>query len=183
MSGKGLSEMGVCYMWSIAANISSIVTCFLFVLYIIGHIWKAVVTLHTKYEKFEIHELTENEETEEHDNAILLDNVGEQFTISSSYGIRNIKMYEVLCEIKNDGEYKLLSKNLKAVYSNLNVNETLYIKCDLGEVMPRIQLEIERADYTKVTCFLGTSGKTGCIAAYDYSFKMTFKSFLYYLCI
>lgn len=170
-------------MWSIVANISSIVTCFLFVLYIIGHIWKAVVTRHTKYEKFEIQELTKNEDIEEYDNAILLDNIGELFTLSSSYGIRNIKVYKVLCEIRNDGEYKLLSKDLKAVYSDLNINEILYIKCDLGEVMPRIQLEIERADYTKVTCFLGTSGKTGHIVAYDYSFKVTFKSFLYYLCI
>ena len=41
-------------MWQIVSNISSIVTCILFVLYVIGHIWKVVVTQNTRYEKFKV---------------------------------------------------------------------------------------------------------------------------------
>lgn len=170
-------------MWSTVGNISAIVTCFLFILYIIGHIWKAFITRHTKFEKFQIQELNENDDLEGYDNILIVDNIGETFSLSSSYGIRNIKIYEVSCGIGNDGKIEIQSKKLREVYPQLDICEPLYIRCDMGELMPRIQLEIERADYTKVTCFLGTSGKNGHMIAYEYSFKMTLKSFLYYLCI
>lgn len=163
------------------SNISAIVTCFLFVLYIIGHIWKIFITKNKKYERFQIQELDDPNEMEDYDNILMVDDIGEFFSLSSSYGIKNIKVYEVLCEFEND-DIKIMSQNLKITYANLDENETLYIRCDLGEVMPKIQFEIERADYTKVTFFLVTSGKTGNILATDYSFKMTIKSFLYYLC-
>lgn len=166
------------------SNISAIVTCFLFILYIIGHIWKISITKNKKFEKFQIQEfndLDEDDEMEGYDNILMVDNIGEVFSLSSSYGIRSIKVYEVSCEFENN-DLKIKSKNLKITYPNLDTNESLYIKCDLGEIMPKIQFEIERTDYTKVTFFVAVSGKTGNVISFGYSFKMTLKSFLYYLC-
>ena len=168
------------------SDISAIVTCFLFVLYIIGHIWKIFITKHTKFEKFEIQKfsgLDECNEMEDYDKVLMVDDIGEVFSLSSSYGIRSIKVYEVSYEFENDNNLKLKSKKLKSTYPNLDIDETLYIRCDLGEIMPKIQFEIERTDYTKVLFALTMSGKTGNILAFDYSFRMTLKSFFYYLCV
>ena len=117
-----------------------------------------------------------------------MDEIGETFSLSSVYGIRNIKIYNVVYDFDDKGELLLKSKELRTTYDNLNVNEELYIQCDLGECMPIVQFEIERADYTKVIFDLMQSGKTGNIltnniTSKNYRFKMTFKSFLYYLCI
>lgn len=172
-------------MWQTISNISAIVTCFLFVLYIVGHIWKVIVTRQTKYEKFEVQRF---ENDDEYDNVLILDEVGATFSLSSVYGIRNIKIYNVEYDYDDNGNMFLKSKKLRTTYENLNVNEELYIKCNLGEFVPIVQFEIERADYTKVTFDLIESGKTGNIltgniTSKNYGFKMTFKSFLYYLCI
>ena len=172
-------------MWQTISNISAIVTCFLFILYIVGHIWKVIVTRQTKYEKFEVQRF---ENDDEYDNVLILDEVGATFSLSSVYGIRNIKIYNVEYNYDDNGNIFLKSKELRTTYENLNVNEELYIKCNLGEFVPIVQFEIERADYTKVTFDLIENGKTGNILtgniiSKNYGFKMTFKSFLYYLCI
>ena len=169
------------------SNISAIVTCILFILYIIGRIWKAVVTMQSKYEKFQVQPLETND-IEKFDNIIRINEVGQIFSLSSIYGIRNINIYEVLYDLNKSGNDLLKSKKLLKTYKNLNVNEELYIQADLGEYVPRIQFEIERVDYTKVKFDLTTSGRTGNIItdnfiSKNYGFNMTFKSLLYYLCV
>lgn len=168
-------------MWQIISNVSSIVTCLLFVLYVIGHIWKVIVTKNMRYEKFKVLPYDSSIDIDDYDNTILIDDIGEQFSISSSYGIRNINIYKVNCTINDDGSTTLVSKELKSTYRGLNINDTLYVRCDLGELIPTTQIEIERMDYTKVTFELFTSGKTGNILVSNYQFKMTLKSFIYYL--
>lgn len=168
-------------MWHIISNISSIVTCTLFVFYIIGHIWKVLVTKNTRYEKFKI--LPYNSNSNIDDNVVIIDDVGEEFSISSIYGIRNIEVYKVAYELNDSGSTSLVFKELKSTYKNLNINDTLYVRCDLGECIPTTQITIERMDYTKVTFELYSSGKTGNILVSNYNFKMTIQSLIYYLCI
>ena len=79
-------------------------------------------------------------------------------------------------------EEKERTKTLVKSYSNLKTDE-LFIKCDLGEVVPTTQIEIIRSDYTIVLFELYTSGKDGHIITSDYKYILTIKSFLYYLCI
>lgn len=170
-------------MWQIISNTASIVTCLLFVFYIVGHIWKVVVTKNTRYEKFNILPYNSDFDIENNDNVIIVDDIGEEFSIFSAYGIRNIKIYRVNYELNDNGSITLISKELHSVYKGLNIDEKLYIRCYLGEVIPTTQIEIERMDYTKVTFEIYTSGKTGHILVNSYKFKMTIRSFIYALCI
>ncbi len=175
-------------MWQTISNVSAVVTCFLFILYIIGHIWKVIITRQTRFEKFQIQRFESEDEMAEHDKVLILDRVGEVFSLSSEYGIRNVTVYHVEYDFDNEGKPYLKSKRVKDTYGKLGVNEQLFIRCNLGEVMSIIQFEIERADYTKVTFDVTTSGKTGNIIINNildknYKFQMTFKSFLYYLCV
>ena len=114
---------------------------------------------------------------------VIIDDIGEEFSISSPYGIKNIEIYKVIYEIGDNGSLTLISKELKSTFKDLNINDTLYIRCDLGECVPTTQITIERMDYTKVTFELYSSGKTGNILVSNYNFKMTIRSLIYYLCV
>ena len=170
-------------MWQIVSNISSIVTCILFVLYVIGHIWKVVVTQNTRYEKFKVVPYNSDFDIDGNDNVVIIDDIGEEFSISSTCGIRNIEIYKVNYEFGDSGSISLISKELKSTYKDLNINDALYVRCDLGECIPTTQITIERMDYTKVTFELYSSGKTGNIRVSNYNFKMTIRSLIYYLCV
>lgn len=170
-------------MWDIISNVSSIITCALFVLYVIGHVWKVIVTKNTRYEKFKVVPYNSDFNIDDNDNVVIIDNIGEEFAISSVYGIRNIEIYKVNYEPSDNGSLSLISKELKSAYKGLNINDTLYVRCDLGECVPTTQITIERMDYTKVTFELYSSGKTGSILASNYNFKMTIRSLIYYLCV
>ena len=170
-------------MWQIVSNISSIVTCILFVLYVIGHIWKVVVTQNTRYEKFKVVPYNSDFDIDGNDNVVIIDDIGEEFSISSTYGIRNIEIYKVNYEFGDSGSISLIYKELKSTYKDLNINDALYVRCDLGECIPTTQITIERMDYTKVTFELYSSGKTGNIRVSNYNLKMTIRSLIYYLCV
>lgn len=112
-----------------------------------------------------------------------MDDVGEEFSISSTYGIRNIEIYKVTYELSDNGSTSLILKELKSTYKGLNINDTLYVRCDLGECMPTTQITIERMDYTKVTFELYSSENTRNILVSNYNFKMAIRSLIYYLCV
>lgn len=170
-------------MWQIISNISSIITCTLFIFYMIGHVWKVFVTKDTRYEKFNVLPYNSDFDINDNDHVIIIDEIGEEFSISSTYGIKNIEIYKVNYELDDNGSATLTSKELKSTYKNLNINETLYVRCDLGEALPTTQITIERMDYNKVTFELYSSGKTGNIIQSNYTFKMTLRGFIYYLCV
>lgn len=72
-------------MWQIISNISSIITCTLFILYIIGHIWKVFVTKNTRYEKFKVVPFNSDFDIDDTDNVVIIDDIGEEFSISANY--------------------------------------------------------------------------------------------------
>ena len=75
------------------------------------------------------------------------------------------------------------TKQLKSTYKDLNINETLYVRCNLGECISTTQITIERMNYAKVTFELYSIGKTGYTLVGNYNFKMTIRSLIYYLCV
>ncbi len=167
-------------MWQTISYVSSVVTCTFCVLYFIGHIWKIYIEKENRYEKFEI---LHDSNIENNDNVIIIDEVGSEFSISSTHGIRNIAICKIEYEYNTDGELSLVHKEPKAIYKKLNINEPLYIKCDLGSIISHTtQITVERMDYTKVTFDVYKSIKNGNIIAKNYSFKITLRAFLYYLC-
>lgn len=167
-------------MWNIISNVASIVTCIAFLLYLIGHIWVVAKNRYTIYERLLV--LPFDSEIEDEDNVLIVDINGAEFSLESDYGIKNLNIYKVEYDVGQDGTMLPKERTLKSTWSNLN-QEKLFIRCDLGEVLPTTQFEIERSDYTIVTFDLFVSGKNGHIIAANYKYKTTFKSFLYHLCV
>lgn len=169
-------------MWNIISNISSIVTCVAFLLYLAGHIWVISKNKHTLYEKFTVIPYDSNIVIEEEDNTLIVDNNGCEFILESEYGISNIKIYKVNYDINSDGTLHLNSRTLKSTYNNLKT-EKIFIRCDLGEFIPTTQFEIKRADYATIIFDIYESGKNGHLIICNYKFKINFKSFMYHLCV
>lgn len=169
-------------MWNIISNVSSIVTCVAFLLYLAGHIWVVIKNRYNIYEKFSVVPLDSKTDIENGDHVLLIDNNGCEFSLSSNYGINEIKIYKVDYSIQENGELKSDSKVLVNGYKKLNTDK-LYIRCDLGEHIPTTRLKITRSDYTIITFDIFESGKNGNIITCNYKFKVTFKGFLYHLCV
>lgn len=169
-------------MWQVISNISSIVTCIAFILYLAGHIWAVLKNKYTIYEKFTVIPYNSDIDIEDEDNTLIVDDNGCEFSIESEYGITNINIYKVDYAINNDGTLCLNNRKLISSFNHLR-KEKLFIRCDLGEVIPTTQLEIKRSDYTVITFDLYESGKNGHIITCNYKYKLTFKGFLYHLCV
>ncbi|MGN0461174.1 MAG: hypothetical protein ACI4HZ_01885, partial [Ruminococcus sp.] len=147
-----------------------------------GHIWVVAKNKHTLYEKLTVLPYDSKIDIEEEDNTLIVDDIGCEFVLESEYGISNINIYKVDYDINSDGTLKLTSRKQKSSFSNLK-QEKLFIRCDLGEFIPTTQFEIKRSDYAIITFDIYESGKNGHIIACNYKYKMTFKSFLYHLCV
>lgn len=146
-------------MWNIISNISSIVTCVAFLLYLTGHIWIIFKNRHTIYEKFEVIPYDSDRTIENEDNTLLIDDDGSKFILQSEYGINSVNIYKVDYNVDRKGLH-LISRTLKASFNNLN-KEKLFIRCELGECIPTTQFEIKREDYTVITFNIYESGING----------------------
>ena len=82
-------------MLGIISNISSIVTCVAFLLYLAGHIWVVVKNKHTIYEKITVLPYDSKIDIEDEDNFLVVDANGCEFTLQSDYGINSLKVYKV----------------------------------------------------------------------------------------
>lgn len=160
----------------------------LFIFYIIGHVWSYFTNISFNNERFENISSTDIDVSNA-TRAIVLDDVGTELSITSSEGIRQVKVYNVEYSFKKDGSCKLVSRKLRGRYGILNPAETLYIKVNLGEIIPIVQVEILRRDYTVATFNLVESGKNGDVLAMKpagvkmdkYRVKYGARSLVYYL--
>lgn len=168
-------------MWQIISAVSSVVTCLTFLLFLAGRILVLFKNRLTLYEKISVIPFDSNIDIEDEDNILIVDDVGHEFTLESDYGINKIEVYKVDYCFEDDDKMSLKSKSLKATYTKLN-KDKLYVRCDLGEVIPTTQIKVKRADYAVITFDLCESGKNGHILVNNYKVKNTFKSILYYLC-
>ena len=175
-------------MLNIISAVSSIITCLLFIFYIIGHVWSYFTNKSFNNERFENISSTDIDVSNA-TRAIVLDDTGTELSLTSSEGIRQVKVYNVEYSFKKDGSCKLVSRKIRGRYGILNPTETLYIKADLGEIIPIVQVEILRRDYTVATFNLVESGKNGDVLAMKpagvkmdkYRVKYGGRSFIYYL--
>lgn len=165
-------------MWSTIGNISAVVTLLLFVLYIIGHIWKIAISKNTLGETFTL----EDDEKEIEDSKYYIDfsnGIGRCFSVASSNGIRVVRFYEIQYD---DSYTKVISKKVLKEFSDIGCNEKVYARIDIGDTIPYIGVEIEKNDYVKVRFGILDSGKDGSLIKYDYKCSLSLKSFIYYLC-
>ena len=89
-------------MWNIVSNIFSIITWILFILYIVWRIWKITVTINIKYEKFVKAESDPNFNINANNNVAFIDDEGDEFSISSTYEIRSVKIYKLIYNSNGD---------------------------------------------------------------------------------
>ena len=169
-------------MWDTISNVSSIVTCVAFLLYLTGHIWVVSKSKRTIYEKFTVIPYDSETDIEDEDNCLIVDDMGCEFVLKSEYGISSVNIYKVNYDFDSARTLELKSRELRSSFSGLQ-QEKLFIRCDLGEFVPTTQFEIERSDYAIITFDIYESGKNGHIIVCNYKYKMTPKSFLYHLCV
>lgn len=116
--------------WRLVSNLSSLVTLFLFVIYIIGRFWTINIKLKLNYEHSKVlHVEQENKICDFVDPNKFCDLGGTELNIfSSELHINEFKIYEI--EYINGGyeEWILKSENPRYSYKNLNANELIYIK-------------------------------------------------------
>lgn len=165
-------------MWGTISNISAIVTCLTFLLYLSGRIWVVYKNRYTLYEEFDVIPYNSNVDIENEDNVLIVDSEGCEFTIKSNFGIETIKIYKLNYD---SGMNRITSKDLVNSFDNLN-RAKLFVRCDLGEIFPTTQIEVKRSDYTIITFDIYESGKNGHLITSNYKFKLTFKGMLYHLC-
>ena len=75
-----------------------------------------------------------------------------------------------------------MNKTLKQEYKKVGYSEKVFAKIDIPDSLPRIWVEIQKNDYVKIQFGISDSGKDGSLEKYDYKCKLTFMSFLYYIC-
>ena len=66
-------------MWQMISNISAIVTCFTFVLYLIGRILKTIASRDMIFERFEVVPFSNDSDTYNFDNELIIDKSGSVF--------------------------------------------------------------------------------------------------------
>lgn len=122
-------------MIEIIGLVSSLVTCFLLLLYIIDHIWTYVVNKEFGHEKFQI---VEADDMEDIDKMLVIDEVGTTFSVSSDEGIRKVSVNNVIYDINDSGKLVLVEKMLKKRHGIMYPKQKVYIKADIREVVPRL---------------------------------------------
>ncbi len=157
--------------------VSSIITGFSILIYLVSHIWRMSDTDNNQYEFIRMYSDTaDNFDGEDH--VIDIDR-GEMFYLSSSQKIRSINFYSVRYDFDESSNLVLQDRIKLDNYGTLHMNEELYIRCDVGELYPKIQLEIERENYSVICYNLRWSGKNSNVFLEKVDAKNNFKSIVY----
>lgn len=163
--------------WLLISNISAIVTCTAFILYLIGHIWAIHISKNKIFEKFEFVNEKDIDNIEYIDFA---EEYGQIFSVSSPEGIRSIRIFEA--QQKSNDCFAMDKRRLLKEVKNVKPNQKIYIRANFTDISSNIYLEIKRSDYIKISFLVADSGKDGSFEQINYNSKMTFISWLYYLC-
>lgn len=164
-------------MWETISNVSGLITCILFIAYIIGHIWTIYIAKH----EFDVFIDCHKEECLEVLKDIkYVDFGGDESVIFSFYSSRGIKKVRVFCANKGDTSKGKLIKELRYIKSDGKV----YFKGDSLWRTSNVFVELETTDYIKISFKMAENEEEDDGSYYfdDYKSQMTLKSWLYYLC-
>lgn len=165
-------------MLQIISNISSIITAVTFIFYLVGRFIRISFSKYNTHERFTVYERQKTgRDIEEETNYLEISATGEEFIFEAENDVRRITFFR--CELE-DNSSKIKSMDKIGECGHFSAHEKLYIRCDLGEFLPFIRIEIERLDFTKVSFNLNTNGKNGDLVAYDYKYTTGIKGALYY---
>ena len=164
-------------MLEILSFVSSIITLFLFLIYIIGRIWSVYNAVKISYGVCTI-----KSDDVCNDDDLVYTFAGEYgivFSLMSSEFVRSIKFYDVSRESFEQGFVRGCFRDKHGI---LYPGEKLYIRAEFTDVGSNLWIEFERFDYAKEIFVAGDSGKDGSFVKRNMRIKMTFKSWIYYLC-
>lgn len=179
-----MNNIGVCCAicninWNNVSNAASIVTLLLFIFYIIGHIYKINQIKDTLSEKYQFEDDFDFHGPKPQHYVEVSSDVDRIFSISSPVGIKEILIYNV----KQDGENpEWIKGDCVKKLSNIKPNEKAYIRVNIPDLYEGCFIELEKKDGIKVSFGVADSGYDGSLIQTKYSLKMTFKSWLYYIC-
>ncbi len=165
-------------VWQIISYISSIVTLLLFITYLIGHIWKIKQIKNTLSEQYKFESDFDDENPPLDNYFDLSGGVGQVFSVCSPNGFKQIIFYETKYNDKNE----LIKGNLSHSITNIGPNEKVYAKINVPDTCEGCFVEIIKNDGIKISFGIADSGYDGSLVKTKYKFKMTLKSWIYYLC-
>lgn len=160
------------------SNISSIITAVTFIVYLVGRFIRISFSKYNTHEMFTVYERDKTgRDIEEETNFLEITSVRDELIVEAENDVRRITFFR--CDLEDDFS-KIKSQDKIGEWGHLCAHEKLYVRCDLGEFLPYIRIEIERLDFTKVSFNLNASGKNGDLVAYNYKYTTGIKGVLYY---
>lgn len=170
--------------WELIGQLSSLITLFLFVIYIIGRLWTINIKRKLNYEHFKMLNVDEENKICNFIDPNKLCDLGEDELniFSSDLHINKFKIYEIEYINGRYEKWVLKSKVPRYIYKNLNANESLYIKMNTPCGGPsKYLIEYIRYDYVKVSYIPSYNGFSEDVSKYKFKSKMTLRGYLYYL--
>ena len=161
------------------SDIASIATVVLFVLYIVGHIYTIKQLQYSLSEHYHFEENFDFEGPKPEHYFELSPNIGRIFSISSDVGIKEICIYESFYSQEKDDRVK---GRLKGKLEKIRSNEKAYIRVEIPDLGDGCFIELVKCDGVKISFGVASSGYNGSLVQTSYSLKMTFKSWVYYMC-
>lgn len=168
---------------SLISDWSAIITCILFLFYIIGHCWTLVKESRFGTASVEIDYERTMDDIDDFD-LVADENAGEIVLLKANTNIRQIALFNV--KSKNSPIFKrlLLVNDGKSIdYKKMvPAGEIIKIKCVVPEGIPRNRIVIKRNDGIKEEFLLGYDGRMegNGVAPTNYKVKRTIGAWVYY---
>ncbi len=168
---------------SLISDWSALITCILFLFYIIGHCWALVKESRFGTASVEIDYERTMDDIDDFD-LVADDNAGEIVLLKANTNIRQIALYNV--KSKNSPIFKrlLLVNDGKSIdYKKMvPAGEIIKIKCVVPEGIPRNRIVIKRNDGIKEEFLLGYDSRMegNGVAPTNYKVKRTIGAWVYY---
>ncbi len=139
------------------SNISSIITVATFIIYLIERFIRISFSKYNTHERFTVYKREKSgRDIDEETNFLEITSVGDEFIVEAENDVRKIAFFR--CNLENDFD-KIKSMDKIGEWGHFSAHDKLYVRCDLGEFLPFIRVEIERLDFTKVSFTLIRVGK------------------------
>ena len=158
---------------------ASIATLLLFVLYIIGHIYKINQIKSTLSEEYQFENYFDLNGPKPKQFFEVSKGVGRIFSVSSPVGIKEIRIFDVR-QLKDAPECEKGTNVGKL--TDIKPNEKAYIKVDIPDLFEGCFIELEKYDGIVISFGIAASGYDGSFIQTKYSLRMTMKSWIYYIC-
>lgn len=174
--------------WNLS-NTSSIVTLFLFILYIYGRIWRLKLILESKYDNYELINVSDDERAQLQIKNNYIEIIGNTITepndlsiykLTTAVKVRKIRIFKTLYDVESNGDKFIPIDEFE--FRNLEPNSPLFIAMEPSETIPCHFFEFQYIDYSKTSYYVSEDGSGGSVICKDdYKTEPTFLTYLYYL--